>query len=675
MSKILTIFFSAISLFSFAQCPSGNVVLNNQAELDAFAISHAGCTSFTGNLEIKDTQLKDITDLSALTNLDTIWGDLIFTYLRQPIDLNALSNLKYVSGALSITECDSLPSLEGLNNLTEIGGEFTIYRCDSLESLAGLDNLTTIGSTRIFDSKKLSVLSGVPNLTRCLGDFKLENSRVTDLTGLEALETIGGGLTLNYNYLLTSFNGLTNLDSILGRFYITKNNKLTTTQGVVALRSIGSLEILRNDKLAMIDFPTLSYVKSSITVEDSDSIKNFLPGMPSLIELNGYLQVYNTPIESFLGLESLVKIKSGLYALLCPDFTGFYGLENLDTIEGTMSLSQCHMVTDFEGISSLKTVNDLNIINNLRLKNVNCFSQLTSAKNITIKECDSLVSIDSLHNITSVTDVLTLKDNPLLASLNGLENLALAEAISLFNLPKLTSVSPLSKIKVLHEGFLVYNTGIKDFTGMSQLDSINELFYVQYCDSLESFNGLSNLKFIGSDFIVSNDSNLVDMTGLSSLTTITDLIEIYENPKLVSIEGLENLAISVDADVEIYDNDLLTFCAITSVCDYLALNPGGSDIYDNATGCDNETEIQNECSVTSVVDIKATFTVYPNPFNNYLTVEGMNEHSSYTVTDISGRTIITSNSESINTAGWNKGVYFFKVMDNNQSFTYQLVKR
>lgn len=66
--------------------------------------------------------------------------------------------------------------------------------------------------------------------------------------------------------------------------------------------------------------------------------------------------------------------------------------------------------------------------------------------------------------------------------------------------------------------------------------------------------------------------------------------------------------------------------------------------------------------------------VYPNPVSDVLQITGATVKS-VTVTDISGKTIITSKSENIDFSGFKQGIYFVKIEDENGFATTKKVVR
>lgn len=74
-----------------------------------------------------------------------------------------------------------------------------------------------------------------------------------------------------------------------------------------------------------------------------------------------------------------------------------------------------------------------------------------------------------------------------------------------------------------------------------------------------------------------------------------------------------------------------------------------------------------------------TFEIYPNPANNVLTVNLNNyKNAQIQVIDITGKIVLTTNTtqtkNALDVANLTKGVYFIKIISNNQSTTKQFVK-
>ena len=97
---VLTLALILVAIFSFAQ----DVILENQSEVDAFDQS---ITVINGNLTIErpeNTPSGDIMDLSNLSNITRVKGDVLIARNDMLINLSGLENLSHVEGELIIDE-------------------------------------------------------------------------------------------------------------------------------------------------------------------------------------------------------------------------------------------------------------------------------------------------------------------------------------------------------------------------------------------------------------------------------------------------------------------------------------------------------------------------------------------------------------------------------------------
>lgn len=130
------------------------------------------CTSISGNLEVP-AEATEIADLSGLTNISTVEGDLII----------AGSNLK---------------DIQGLSSLTSVGGKL-IVSMPNLTTLQGLQNLQSVGSLYIDECLALTDLDGLGSLVAVEDDLSIYNKTsgvLTGLGGLSSLTSVGGTITL-----------------------------------------------------------------------------------------------------------------------------------------------------------------------------------------------------------------------------------------------------------------------------------------------------------------------------------------------------------------------------------------------------------------------------------------------------------------------------------------------
>src|SRR5690606_10081856 len=135
------------------ECPYGGVGLYSQADVDDFATYYPNCTSLEGGLEISGD---DITDLSALSNIESI------------------------SGYFTINQTVQITNLDFLSSLTSFQGSISIYENQGLTDIFALQNIdyTTIVLLQIYQNPMLSACN-LPNFCTYLSygvDFYIENN-------------------------------------------------------------------------------------------------------------------------------------------------------------------------------------------------------------------------------------------------------------------------------------------------------------------------------------------------------------------------------------------------------------------------------------------------------------------------------------------------------------------
>ncbi len=279
LKKYITLLLLAFAGFGLnAQCPPGDVILSSQVEVDAFVADYPDCTEIAGSMLIGSLfDTTDIIDISGLSSLTTIGGDLLI--LKNPVltSLSGLNQLTSIGGDLSIRFNAVLTSLMGLEQLTSISGSLFFLSNDALTSLTGLDQLTFIGGSLGFHNNAvLTSLPGLGQLTSIGGDLTINFSTIlTSLTELEQLTSIGGDLWISSNDGLTSLTGLGNLTSIGGYLLISSNDGLTSLTGLEQLTFISGNLWIRNNavltsltSLESLDATTIA----DLTIEDNPQL-------------------------------------------------------------------------------------------------------------------------------------------------------------------------------------------------------------------------------------------------------------------------------------------------------------------------------------------------------------------------------------------------------------------
>ncbi len=126
-----------------AGCPTGNIILSSQAQIDAFPTTYAGCTVMPYDIKIEESVAGNITNLNGLSQLTAIGGTLIIQYNTALPSLAGLNALTSVGGTFYIFQNSALASLTDLSALTSISVGFYIHRNRNLTNLIGLNGFTT----------------------------------------------------------------------------------------------------------------------------------------------------------------------------------------------------------------------------------------------------------------------------------------------------------------------------------------------------------------------------------------------------------------------------------------------------------------------------------------------------------------------------------------------------
>jgi len=263
-----------------------------------------------------------------------------------------------------------------------------VYENDHLPNLSGLNEITSIGGGLwINNNNALTSLSGLDNIIS-IGDYLRirNNDPLSDITALSNVNYVGGDLTIYNNNELTNLSGLEGIDSIGGDLSASANNSLTSLTGLDNITSMGGY----------------------LSIKENILLPNLM-GLNEITFIGGYLWISeNISLTSISALENLTSIGGSLrigdYYGGNPALTSLTGLENIDPgsisklyIENNSSLSICDVYSICEYLISPNAVT--NIHDN------------TSG-------CDSAEEVIDSCIITSVSEIiteeiLTLSPNPL----------------------------------------------------------------------------------------------------------------------------------------------------------------------------------------------------------------------------------------------------------------------
>jgi hypothetical protein len=340
-------------------------------------------TTVDGKLGIQDNIT--LTSLSGLSALTSIVGDALIQNNAVLSNVNGLSALKSVGVDLTISNNAVLSNLDGLSALQRVRslwvwGNSTLANCRGLVRL--IDRVDDYdpgpGGSRIPDvewdadiNRNLprcnsvaeilvdASLTEIPNCTPwriyldtqaeidnfqsnhgpCdrVGMLTIEGEDVVNLNGLSAL-TGGGGLSIEFNPLLTlvdglqaltsvdawllitsnlqlrNLDGLSNITSVGENMFISSNLSLRNVDGLSGLTSVGGELLIRNNSVLdnLDGVSNVTSVGYGLTISGNSRLIN-LDGLSGITNVGGDLQVWGSNFTILEGLSSIVSVGGDLY--------------------------------------------------------------------------------------------------------------------------------------------------------------------------------------------------------------------------------------------------------------------------------------------------------------------------------------------------------------------------
>jgi hypothetical protein len=192
---------------------------------------------------------------------------------------------------------------------------------------------------------------------------------------------------------------------------------------------------------------------------------------------------------------------------------------------------------------------------------------------LTVQGAD-IIDLSSLNTISILGSNLIIKENNILTSLNGLQQL----------------------VSVGGGLNIVRNNALTDLSGLQNIPRLN-YFDITGNTLLATIDGISTISVDG-DMTINSNQMLSNLNGLPILNSTLSYLQISGNAGLTSLDGLENLS-SLNGILKITSNENLTgFCELYPllssgglsglyVLEYNAVNPTQQEIIDGGS-CDVE---------------------------------------------------------------------------------------
>ena len=655
-------------------CP-GDISLSTQIDIDNFVINY-GCSVITGTLYILNNN--NITNLNGLYQLTSV-GGLYFQNVPNLTNYSGLNNLATITGNFNVFS-ESSNAIVGFPSLTTIGGVLDFSAVVGLTSVSGFNNLLTVGnlifganpnliSINGFSSlqsitdilyivynenlqtisgfsslnyvanyviSKNAILQQLPNtpLLTTINSLDIHNNPLLlNLNGLNGLTTVNTSLFLATNNSLNSISALNNLTSV-SNFSINDCNSLTSLTGIenIIPSTINSVTLYGNSQLSVCSMPNICsfidnggsvYINSNAPGCNSRAQVLVACGIPQSCSGNIFL-FSQADVDDFVLNYGCTAITETL-TISGNDITNLNGLSQLVSV-GNLNISSNPLLTNLNGLNGLTTINgDFYLTSNSSLNSITALSNLTLLSSIWITECNALISLSGIENISTYNLFIQIYNNSQLSvcnmtsicntvsfqggyitsnapGCNSTSEVLSACGVSLncqASVIYLSSQADVDNFAVnygcsVFSGILsISGNDITNLNGLSQLTALNSLS-ITGNPLLVNLTGLHNLEHVISINIISNNA-LSTINALSGLQSAYG-INIKGNTALTSLSGLHNISPTFNY-FYINGNYNLSTCAIASICDKITAD--GLiflHVSSNGSNCSSPQEIADICS-------------------------------------------------------------------------------
>jgi hypothetical protein len=311
-----------------------------------------GLHRIRGNLTIRQVNVAQVEENLTVECVD---GDLLIDS-NDLTDLSLLSSLVRVGGNITVTQNPELEGLDGIDGLTNLEGSLSIRTNVSLRSLDALGRVQghVGGYIGIVNNRALTNISGLRGITSA-GIVTLDANDILNVNGLEGVTDVEG-LIITSNGQLRDIEGLRALQRADGPIRIVANPLLATGSGLQSLASVSTDLIFEgNASLEYLDLAALTTVGGSFTVVSHASLHTL--NLPVLDGVEGRIRLVSNPVLETLEAPSLVTPPENMIIQaqnLLPDLAGFASLSG--TIPGELFIGTNPALTSLDGLNGIDGV-------------------------------------------------------------------------------------------------------------------------------------------------------------------------------------------------------------------------------------------------------------------------------------------------------------------------------
>jgi hypothetical protein len=259
--ELITIPLSGITQIKATAAGAINGVLLNEIEELGFVystspgpstndttIAAAMTLNFTVQLVNLDVNTQYFVRAYAIINRETRYGnELSFSTLEHK-EFNGIPTLTSQADVDSFF-AEAYSKILGFIIEEEVAGDIT--NLNALSTLVEIGTATNVDyAIRILNNSSLTDLSGLENLRAWKGGGVISGNKISDLSVFSQIERIDGSFSISNEPLLANLNGLSNIIEITGELQIINNSSLLNLSGLENLNRLGQdLSIIGNVNL------------------------------------------------------------------------------------------------------------------------------------------------------------------------------------------------------------------------------------------------------------------------------------------------------------------------------------------------------------------------------------------------------------------------------------------
>ena len=361
------------------------------------------------------------------------------------------------------------------------------------------------------------------------------------------------------------------------------------------------------------------------------------------------LEVYNNNITELTGIEdftALTFLECGDNPLTSLDVSNNTALEYLYCYSNQLTSLDVSNNTALEYLYCYDNqLTSLDVSNNTALTNLNCRS-------------NQLTSLDVSNNTALIT--LYCYSNQL-TSLDVSQNIALTDLRCQQNQLSSLDISDNNALTNLD----CYNNLLTSLNVSGTIGGGNALSFLR-CDNnlLTSLNVFDNANLTQ---LICNNNQLTGSLNLSNNFFLTQLQCQVNKIEILNIKNGNNDNVTLFNAL----NNPDLYCIVVDDISYSTTN--WTNIDPASTFVNNETD----CDALSLVDnnFELEVTIYPNPTDNYLFIEGNVNPVSIIIYNLLGAKVIAkSNTDKIDVSELSKGVYIINISDGVSQTNKKFVK-